>query len=191
MTPSPHSYAIISLLKGIVYTNHTKAWNNLLQYEQDIKEYFRKAGLEVYIDVPEGFAYLKQAEWEEEADLPTLADPRQLTFNVSLLIIQLRKYLLQQDMKGGTTRAIITKTEIRELMLPFMRSSNNEAKLEDEIRATINKVMNEYGFLRELKGDEESLELNRVIKGFVGADQIEQALRKLRELIKEEGEETV
>ena len=93
--------SLISLLKGIVFNHQRETWDNLLQYEPDVKKYFSAVGLEVYIDKSEGYAYLSQKQWEDEsAALPRLAERRQLNFHTSLLCIVLRKYLLEQGAQG-------------------------------------------------------------------------------------------
>jgi hypothetical protein len=90
-----HSLSLIALLKGIVYDHQREVWENLLQYEHDIKKYFSPLGLDLYIDKSEGFGFLKQIDWsEEETPLPKLAEKRPLNFLNSLLCIMLRKYLL-------------------------------------------------------------------------------------------------
>src|SRR4051812_43920282 len=107
-----YSLSLITLLKGILYNHQRTAWENLLQYEPEIKKHFSALGLDVYIDKSEGYAYLQQIDLEEEVELPKLAEKRQLNFFTSLLCIVLRKYLLEQDAQGGTIRAIITQQEI-------------------------------------------------------------------------------
>ena len=104
---SGYSLSLITLLKGILYNHQKAAWENLLQYEPEVKKYFSAIGLDVYIDKSEGYAYLQQVQYEEESELPKLAEKRQLNFFTSLLCIVLRKYLLEQDAQGGSVRTII------------------------------------------------------------------------------------
>jgi|SRR6185312_13241246 len=174
-----YSLSLITLLKGILYDNQKAAWENLLQFEPEVKKYFSAIGLDVYIDKSEGYAYLQQIEWEEEMELPRLAEKRQLNFFTSLLCIVLRKYLLEQDAQAGSIRAIITQQEIIQRTKSFLPGASDEAKQQDKIVSTINKVV-EIGFLRKLDDEGNNYEVHRIIKGFVNAGVIDDTLQRLQ-----------
>lgn len=173
-----YSLCLITLLKGILYNHQKDAWENLLQYEIEAKKYFAAIGLDIYIDKSEGYAYLQQNEPEEDMQMPRLAEKRQLNFFTSLLCIVLRKYLLEQDAQGGTVRAIITQQEIINRAKVFLPAASDEAKQEDKMITTINKVI-EIGFLRKLDDTGNTYEIHRIIKGFVNATVIDDTLQKL------------
>jgi hypothetical protein len=173
-----YSLSLIWLLKGIVYSHQRDIWDNLLQYEADIKRHFSPFGLDLFLDKSEGYAYLRQREWEEETGLPALAEKRQLNFFVSLLCLLLRKYLLEQDAAGGSVRAIITEEEILHRMRMYLPSSPDEAKQTDKIYSAIKRVIEE-GFLRKLEGSNDSYEVHRIIKGFINAEVIDETLVRL------------
>jgi hypothetical protein len=175
----PYSNILISLLKGIVYSD-SKYWDDLLQYEADIKNYFADIHLDIIIDKSEGYAYLKQKEIEENEDTALkLIDKRQLNFHVSLLCLLLRKNLIENDSEGESTKAILSKGEIVNLMKPFYKETTNEAKQLNQIQTAINKVIEE-GFLRRMKTEEEQYEINRIIKAFVNAETVKDELEKLK-----------
>ncbi len=44
---SDYSLPLITLLKGILYNHQKAAWDNLLQYEPEVKKYFSAIGLDV------------------------------------------------------------------------------------------------------------------------------------------------
>lgn len=176
-----YSVSLIALLKGVVYDHQKNIWENLLQYEPDVKRYFALVGLELYLDKSEGYAYLRQKEWEIEEDaLPRLAERRQLNFYTSLLCIVLRKYLLEQDAQGGSVRTIISETEIINRVKVFLPMAADEAKQQDKIVTTINKII-ELGFLRKLDDQGRNYEVHRIIKGFVNADVIDDTLKRLQQ----------
>jgi hypothetical protein len=179
-----YSPGLIALLKGIVYSQQKIVWENVLQYQAEIKKYFAAVGLDLYLDVSEGYAYLKQKELEEEMELPRLSEKRQLNFHISLLCLVLRKYLLEQDAQGGAARTIISYQEIVSRMKLFLPSAPDEAKQEDKISGTINRVI-EIGFLRKLDDNSNNYEVHRIIKGFIDADVIDSTLRKLERYAKE------
>lgn len=175
-----YSLSLIALLKGIVYDHQKEVWENLLCYEPDVKKYFLPIGLELFLDKSEGYAYLKQKEWDEEENpLPRLAEKRQLNFLTSLLCIVLRKYLLEHDAQGGSVRSIINEQEIINRTKIFLSNTNDEAKQQEKIVSTINKVV-DIGFLRKLEDQEKNYEIHRIIKGFVNADVIDDTLKRLQ-----------
>ncbi len=175
-----YSLSLITLLKGVMYDTQKAAWANLIEYEPDVKRYFSTIGLDLFLDKSEGYAYLKQIEFEEEMEIPKLAEKRQLNFYVSLLCLVLRKYLLEHDAQGGTVRAIISQQEIINRVKLFMPTAADEARQHDKIIATINKVVLEIGFLRKLDDNTDNYEIYRIIKGFVNADEIDDTLKRLK-----------
>lgn len=178
-----YSLSLIHLLKGVLYTQQKEAWENLLQYEPEVKKYFAAIGLELYFDKSEGYAYLQQREMGEEGEtpaLPRLTEKRQLNFFVSLLCLVLRKYLLEQDAEGGSVRSIISQQELLNRAKVFLPSASDEAKQQDRISSAITRVC-EMGFLRQLedKGGK-NYEIHRIIKGFINAEVIDDTLKKLQ-----------
>ncbi len=160
-----YSLCLITLLKGILYNHQKDAWENLLQYEIEAKKYFAAIGLDVYVDKSEGYAYLQQKDLEEEMQMPRLAEKRQLNFFTTLLCIVLRKYLLEQDAQGGAVRAIITQQEIINRAKVFLPAASDEAKQEDKMITTINKVI-DIGFLRKLDDTGNTYEIHLHYRNF-------------------------
>jgi hypothetical protein len=173
-----YSNILIALLKGIVYSDN-KYWNDLLDNELDVKNYFDDINLAVIIDKSEGYAYLKQKPIDDEnEDTLKLIDKRQLNFHISLLCLLLRKHLIESDSEGDVNRAILSKDEIVNLMKPFYKETTNEAGQISKIETAIRKVVEE-GFLRQMKTEDEQYEINRIIKAFVNADVVTDELKKL------------
>lgn len=180
-----YSLSLIALLKGIVYNHQKEVWENLLRYEPDVKKYFHPVSLELFLDKSEGYAFLRQKEWnEEDIQLPKLAEKRQLNFLTSLLCIVLRKFLLEHDVQGGSVRSIINEQEIINRTKVFLPSGNDEAKQQEKIITTINRVL-EIGFLRKLDDQEKNYEIHRIIKGFVNADVIDDTLKRFQSYAQE------
>lgn len=189
-----YSNVLIALLKGIVYSHQEEVWNALIlpENERDVRNYFADIHLDVIIDKSEGYAYLKQQQPEspeetEDAkpeDAPKLIRKRQLTFHVSLLCILLRKYLIENDQEGESTKAILSREEIENQMKLYLKESSNEAVIHKQIDNAIRKVEDE-GFLRRMKSEQEQYEVNRIIKAFVNADQIRDLLERYKEYVKQ------
>ena len=163
------SPVLITLFKGVLYQDqHPDLWQTLLQLQARVRDQARVFGLELMLDEAEGHAYLRQRPAEEGTpELPRLVQRRQLGYSVSLLLALLRKKLAEHD-AGGDARLILSRDEIVELMRLFMAGSTNEAKLVDRIETDINKII-ELGFLRRLRGQENLLEVRRILKTFVDA----------------------
>ena len=180
-----YSIALIGLLKGIVYNHQKEIWENLIQFETDLKKYVDAMGLELYLDQSEGYAYLRQhSTIGGEAELPRLAEKRQLNFFTTLLLLVLRKFLLEHDAQGGSLRSIITRDEIINRVKIFLPATPDEVKQQDKISSTINKVI-ELGFLRKLEDIGQNYEIHRILKGFVNADVVDDTLKRLQTFVAE------
>ncbi len=134
--------------------------------------------LDLILDEAEGYAFLKSRPDPDEADgapkLPRLIARRPLSYPVSLLLALLRKRLAEFDASGGDTRLVLAREDIVELMRVFLPDGSNEARVIDQVDATLAKAA-ELGFLRRLKpatGRVEArghYEVRRILKAFVDA----------------------
>lgn len=77
----PSSFAKAHLLGGPLYLEDGALWETLLRDEAEIAGYFRQIGLELIVDAPEVFAFLRQLELNNQLrDIKTVDaadDPRQ------------------------------------------------------------------------------------------------------------------
>ncbi|HTF17799.1 MAG TPA: DUF4194 domain-containing protein [Chryseolinea sp.] len=181
----PYSHVLIALLKGVVYSHQENVWDDLLkpENEHDVHRYFSEINLQLIVDKAEGYAYLKQRNIEEvDEDIPRLIDRRQLNFHVSLMCLLLRKHLIENDRDGESSKAILTKEEVLQMVKPFYRETSNEANQQRQIEAALKKVIDE-GFLRKMKTDEEQYEVNRIIKAFINADVVKESMERLRDYV--------
>jgi len=180
---APYASAIIRLLQGVVCNDDRALWDNLIDYQSKIKEYFMMIGIEVYISESEGFAFLRQKQFAEETDdgnkiiPPELIRKQPLSYSVSLLCVLLLERLIEFDVKGGdSTRLILNKDEIRDMMRIFLAEKTNEAKVIDKLDADINKLV-DYGFLKKLNDAE--YEVRRILKAKVPIDKLFEIKQKL------------
>jgi hypothetical protein len=175
---------VVKLMKGVVYRDaHEAAWQDLVLLESQVSDYVRVIGLELVMDEAEGYAYLHQAEPEQDgANLPRLMQRRPLSYPVSLLCVLLRKKLVEADVSGEQVRLVLTRDQMAEMMRVFLKDQPNEAKLMDRIDAHINKVV-ELGFLRRFAKDAQTFEVRRILKALVDADWLAQMDEKLEEYL--------
>lgn len=164
------SLLLINLMKGVLYQEQdAKLWQQLLELQARVRDYVAVLGLELMLDEAEGYAWLRsRAAGDGEAEPPRLVGRRQLSYPVSLLIALLRRKLAEFDAGGGDTRLILSRDDVVELMRTFLPPGSTEARLVDQIDAHVNKVV-ELGFARRLRGQEQMIEVRRILKAFVDA----------------------
>jgi hypothetical protein len=93
---------------------------------------------------------------------------RPLSFPVSLLLALLRKKLAEFDAAGSDTRLILSRDDVAEMIRVFLPAGSNEARLIDQVDTHLNRVA-ELGFVRRLRGQEQMIEVQRILKAFVDA----------------------
>lgn len=173
------SRLMVHLLKGVLYRNDDeRLWASLLRLQARVREQSAVLLLDLVLDEAEGHAFLKGRPDADESEgvphLPRLVARRPLTYAVSLVLALLRKRLAEFDAGGGDTRLVLSGDEIAELVRVFLPDGTNEARLVDQVDATIARVV-ELGFLRRLKPaagstqDRALYEVRRILKAFVDA----------------------
>ena len=164
---------LVGLLKGVVYREQAPAlWRDLLNLQGAARDHLRLLGLDLIIDEAEGYAFLRQSNADapgSEEQVPRLIPRRPLSYPVSLLLVLLRKRLAQHDARGGETRLVLSREQIVDMLRTFLASGTNEAKVEDQIERHVARV-EELGFVRRMKEDEDLYEVRRILRAFVNAD---------------------
>ncbi len=167
---------VVPLLKGVIYREHDAAqWHALLGLQARVRDYVAVLGLELTLDEAEGYAYLRsRPEPEDDAPHPPrLVVRRPLSFPVSLLLALLRKKLAEFDAGGNDTRLILSREQVAEMIRVFLPEGSNEAKLVDQVDTHLNKIA-DLGFVRRLRGQENTIEVQRILKTFVDAQWLAQ-----------------
>jgi hypothetical protein len=193
------SSVLIKLLQGYIVSDEKKYWEPLLTYQEAVREYLSALGLQLHLSIDDGYAFLKQGrlkqhqeqtqegmvedgeamEGEEEtvekdstSQIPTLVRRIPLSFEVSLLCVLLREALEQFDSKvNDDHRLILHRIDIYELLKLFYEDKTDETKQVKRFDALINRVV-ELGFLKELKGNQNSFEVRRIIKAQFDAEKL-------------------
>lgn len=175
------SPVVVQLLKGMLDRDQApKLWQDLLRLRVQVGDYVAVIGLELFVDEGEGFAFLKQRRYEEDEEaVPRLIASRPLSYHVSVLCVLLRKKLVEADAGGLDTRVILTRDQLVELLRVYLPYQANDAKIVDQVDRHIGKVV-ELGFLRELKGQDGTYEVRRILKALVDADWLADLEEKLR-----------
>lgn len=174
--------AIIRLMQGVIYRESDEdSWLTLERSGAGVRDHFATIGVEVVVDTDEGYAFLRsRPEVEGEEALPRLVRRRTLTYSVSLLLVLLRKRLVEFETGGGEGRLVLSTEQIVEMLRLFQAESTNDAKIVDNVETTIKKAV-ELGFLRQLRGQGDHWEVRRILKAYVDAETLSDFAGKLRE----------
>lgn len=176
-TPEESAIAtvVIRLMQDVVYRDasaQSDTWEVLLRHRSAVQDHFAAIGVNLIVDESEGYAYLHTREPEDgEEPLPRLVRRRRLTYGQSLLLLLLRKRLLEFDSQGTEGKLVLTRDEILEMLRVFQETSSNEARVVDQADRIISQVT-ELGFLRTLSGSTGNWEVRRMLKAYVDAETI-------------------
>lgn len=180
----PYAPAVIRLLQGPLYSDDAAPWNTLLQFSDQVRVYCAQIGLELLLHEEDGYAYLRQPVWEDDEgrtiELPRLTRRQQLSREVSLLCVLLREQLLLFETGSlGGSACLLSREQIRELLLPALPERNNELLLQKRIDALIERVV-DLGFLKKVtRLGQEYFEVRRILKAKINADQLVELKERL------------
>lgn len=178
------STAIVKLMQGVVYREtHEDVWRTLERHEAQVQDHFAAIDVRVMVDPVEGYAYLKTAEvGEGDNALPRLVKRRALTYPVSLLLLLMRKRLVEFEATGGEGKLVLERDQILEMLRLFLADSTNEARVLQQVDQTISQI-EKLGFLRELRGKHGagSFEVRRILKAYVDTETMADFAAKLEE----------
>jgi hypothetical protein len=181
---APYTPAVIRLLQGPLYSDDATPWKLLVQYSDQVRNYCGQLGLELLLQEEDGFAFLRQPEWEDDEgrtiELPRLTRRVPLTRDVSLLCVLLREQLLQFETSNlGGTVCLLSREQIREMLLPALPERNNELLLQKRIDSLTERVV-ELGFLRKVtRLGQDYFEVRRILKAKINADQLVELKERL------------
>lgn len=172
------STAVITLMRGVVYREtHEPVWATLARNAAPVRDHFALIGVEVVVDDSEGYAYLRSRDEGDDA-LPRLVNRRSLSYPVSLLLVLLRKRMVEWESTSNESRLILTREQISEMLSLFLADSSNQARQLDHVDTTIKKVA-DLGFLRALRGQRDTFEVRRILKAYVDAQTLADFATKL------------
>lgn len=176
------SRVVIPLLRGVLYqADNPGTWALLRRHHARLKDHMAVMGLELVIDEAEGYAHLRQIDYDD-VDIPRLIPRHRLSFRVSLLLALLRKRLAEFDASSSDPRLILTRDQVAELIRVHLPQSTNEVRLGADVDALIGKV-EALGFLRKITGQDRTYEVRRILKAYVDAQWLAEFDERLREYL--------
>ena len=166
------SVALIALLRGVVLQEGDPVlWGAVIDHAPRIRDHFALLGLELMLDEAEGHAWLRQRPArDDQPELPRLVPRRPLGFQVSLLLVLLRKKLAEFDASGSETRLVLTRQQVHDLVRVFLPPTADEARALERVDTNLTKIA-ELGFVRRLPDGH--VEVRRILKSFVDGQWLE------------------
>ena len=179
------STTLVALLKGfVVESTNTKIYQYILDNQLVIEDYVSRIGLSLMIQEEDRVAYLRQRVYENEEEfIPRIVSRRPLSYGASVLLVLLRKEVIEINQNESDSRVFISRDDIIDKIKPYIFSTNDEAKRDREIDRHI-QTINDLGFIRLLKGSSTQYEVLPIIRGFVDAQLLEDVDKKLSEYLK-------
>lgn len=176
----PASFVKAKLFRGPVYREDGEPWLTLRAQQEEIRHYFRQIGQELVLDEGEGYAFIRQLEFEGEARVPRLVQRHPLSYLATLLAACLREEFLRFDAApGDSTRLVKSRDELRGFMADFLRDSTNQVRDVARLDRAIQQLA-ELGFLRPLGSAEENrFEVMRILKARIGPSELEDIKQRL------------
>lgn len=173
----------IQLTKYPIYQDDDNGdqWRTLLRYRYEINKVFQPFNLSLIVDEEDGYAYLREQDESESTSGFRMTNRHALGFHESLLLVMLRRRLAEANVES--TRLLLSKEDLLEMMKPFFIESNNEVKIEKRILTVINNVV-DIGCLKKLRGGEvEMFGVRPIIKTMINADKIQEILDSYHEYL--------
>lgn len=175
------SFVKAHLLGGPLYFEDGHLWETLVHGQEEITAYFLQIGLELVVDEPEGFAFLRQFESASDERIPRLIRRQKLTYDATLLLVCLRDELNRFDAHTAD-QAVLRRTrrELVDLVGGFLRESNNQVRDLKAIDGAIDQLRS-LGFIKAVGGNSGSdvFEIRRIIKARFGAGELEAVKERL------------
>lgn len=175
------STAMVTLYKGFINREtQLQHWNTILAQRTRMEDYVAQIGLHLVVDETDGYAYLKQqTQTDDHLEIPRLIPRHALSYPVSLLLVLLRKQLIEFDSQNSAERFVVSKKEMMEMLRPYLKDTSNEARQLKEMESNLNRIK-DMGFIRVLDGADGNYEVLRILRSFVDAQWLGQMEERLQ-----------
>lgn len=178
---------LIKLLQGIVYDDDKTTWNDIIAFQQQIRNYFAVMGIELILSEQEGFAYLSQPDniEGEAVAVPRLVRRMPISYEVTLLCVVLREALDEFDVKNTDARKLfLTSKDIKDRIELFFGDRTDKVKLLEKLDNYINTAVS-LGFLKEIEvrsheANNKTYEVRRVLKSKMNNAKLEEIRAKMQ-----------
>jgi hypothetical protein len=173
--------ALVQLLSGpsLDGHRHSKLWPVLLRDEDVIRRRLADLFLELIVDRDLQVAFTRQAD-TDDLDAPTLLRRAQLTFIDSVLLLYLRQQLAQAASHGE--RAVVSKTDIVEHLMPYDRQGNTDrAGFDKRVYASIEKIK-KFNIIQKIRASDDRFEVSPTLKLLFSAEGIQDLTKQYQRM---------
>jgi hypothetical protein len=185
---APFAAVVIRLLRGALFDDETRIWNELILYQQPVRDYLVQIGIGLHLDEGNGFAFLTQPEpVEGDMRLPRLVRRMPLTYEVTLLLVVLREYLEEFDVQNtDSSRCFVSHEDLLERVEMLFKVRSDQVKLVTRLDSYVQQAIS-LGFLKEVRtrsfGGESAriYEVRRIIKAKLDNQKLEDIKEKLEQ----------
>jgi hypothetical protein len=177
----PVAFVKARLFREPVYREDTEDWLTLRGHLDEIRRTFRDIGQELIFDEGEGFAFIRQLEFEGEERVPRLVQRRPLSYPATLLLVVLREEFLRFDAApGDSTKLVKTRDELHNFVADFFPETTNQVRDTGRIETAIKSLV-ELGFVRPLNtaAEQDAFEIMRIVKARVAPTDLETIKQRL------------
>jgi hypothetical protein len=176
----PRAFALSQLFIGPVYVEDTQVWETIRAERSYLAHYFRQIGQDLVVDEAEGYAFIRQIEPDSEERVPRIGRRQALGYTATILLVCLREELARFDAApGDSARLVLTRQQLSELVLQFVKESNNQIRDMRTVDSAIRRA-EDLGFLRTVgTAESDTLEVMRILKARLGPAELESVKERL------------
>lgn len=177
--------AAVRLLQGVVYSDDSAAWDILLANQSELSDYFIRIGLVLVVDEPDGLAYLRQLQDDEQApgydSLPRLFRRSQLSYEATLLCVLLREELRRFEEEDlDNERCVVEFDVLFDAWKSFFPANEDEVRMRKVLSVAMRKLT-DLKFVRRFGTSDGAWEVRRILKARVPLDELENLRQRLAE----------
>ncbi len=183
-------YIVAALLRyGTIYRSDNRhLFLKIEDRKNSIKEYIKSMGLYLVVKENDGYAYLRSLDDEEFERLksqnsklvrpPFIMNRVKLSFDVSFLLVMLRKKLIEHDQNQSGTKLIIKRSEVLDMMATYYKQDRESTQFIKKIDVALGKL-DAMGFIKNArkettrkKAQDEEYEVKRILISLLEAQKI-------------------
>ena len=126
----PFAPLIVKLLQGAIYDDSIRVWNDLIQYQFEIAQYFQKIAIELIVEKQDGYAYIKQVPIDEDDNTIGLVRRIPMRYELSLLCVLLRMLIDDFEVSNTDQRNLyISHKRLKEELEIFFKEKSHKVKM--------------------------------------------------------------
>jgi hypothetical protein len=176
-----HRHILARLATGPIYDRDGIYWATLKAELARVRAHFADMGLDVILDEPAGYAYLRQQpaeagdDWNESKfdPIPVVLRRRMLSYLQTILLVLLRERLLHHEQAADIEGPLVlTENDIFEMLRPYLPETSNEKKNRDKVRPLLTRF-DELNLLYPVKNrTEPTYRVEQIIKAKLPVEKI-------------------